>query len=54
MEYARWLRYGLFRGRLTENGLRASESNLSDYIRSHSNTKPHLPDVQIEDNQPGA
>ena len=27
-------------GRLTENGLRASETNLSDYIRSHSNTKP--------------
>ena len=40
-----WLRYELFRGRLTESGLRASEANLSDYIRSRSNTKPHLADV---------
>src|SRR6478752_7842169 len=40
--YRVWLRYELFRGRLTENGLRGSETNLSDYIRSHSNTKPHL------------
>jgi hypothetical protein len=37
-----WLRYELFRGRLTDSGLRASEANLGDYIRSHSNTKPHL------------
>jgi len=40
--YRVWLRYELFRGRLSEIGLRASEANLSDYIRSHSNTKPHL------------
>src|SRR5271166_1315844 len=33
--YRVWLRYELFRGRLTENGLRASEANLRDYIRSH-------------------
>jgi predicted PolB exonuclease-like 3'-5' exonuclease len=44
--YRVWLRYELFRGRLTENGLRASEANLSEYIRSHSNTKPHLAYVQ--------
>ena len=40
--YRVWLRYQLFRGRLTENGLRASEANLSDYIRSHAGSKPHL------------
>jgi 3'-5' exonuclease len=40
--YRVWLRYELFRGRLSEVGLRGSEANLSDYIRSHSNTKPHL------------
>jgi hypothetical protein len=40
--YRVWLRYELFRGRLTENRLRASEANLSEYIRSHSNTKAHL------------
>jgi 3'-5' exonuclease len=44
--YRVWLRYELFRGRLSENGLRASEANLSDYIRSHSNTKPHLAYVE--------
>jgi predicted PolB exonuclease-like 3'-5' exonuclease len=44
--YRVWLRYEMFRGRLTENGLRASEANLSDYIRSHTNTKPHLAYVQ--------
>ena len=38
--YRVWLRYELFRGRLTENGLRASEANLSDYIRSRSDAKP--------------
>jgi 3'-5' exonuclease len=40
--YRVWLRYELFRGRLTENGLRASEAYLGDYIRSYSNTKPRL------------
>jgi 3'-5' exonuclease len=47
--YQVWLRYELFRGRLSENGLRASEANLSDYIRSRGNTKPHLAYVQVED-----
>lgn len=40
--YRVWLRYELFRGRLSENGLRASEAGLGDYIQSRSNTKPHL------------
>jgi predicted PolB exonuclease-like 3'-5' exonuclease len=47
--YRVWLRYELFRGRLTENGLRASETNLSEYIGSHSNTKPHLTVLRTEE-----
>ena len=47
--YHVWLRYELFRGRLTETGLRASEANLNDYIRSRSNTKPHLAQVQARE-----
>lgn len=46
--YRVWLRYELFRGRLTQNGLRTSEANLNDYIRSHANTKPHLPFVEVQ------
>jgi len=40
--YRVWLRYELFRGKLTEKELEASEANLSDYIKAHSNTKTHL------------
>ena len=47
--YRVWLRYELFRGRLTENGLQAREAKLSDYIRSHSDTKPHLAYLQVEE-----
>src|SRR5208283_6039949 len=47
--YRVWLRYELFRGRLTENGLRASEANLRDYIRSRSDAKPHLASVLVEE-----
>src|SRR5271166_5038014 len=47
--YRVWLRYELFRGRLTENGLRASKANLSDYIRSRSDAKPHLAYVLVEE-----
>ncbi len=47
--YRLWLRYELFRGRLTETGLRTSETNLSDYIRSRSDAKPHLAYVLVEE-----
>jgi 3'-5' exonuclease len=47
--YRVWLRYELFRGRLTENGLQASEANLSDYIRSRSDAKPHLAYVPVDE-----
>jgi predicted PolB exonuclease-like 3'-5' exonuclease len=49
--YRVWLRYELFRGRLTENGLRASEATLSDYIRSHIGAKPHLAYPQVNEQQ---
>ena len=47
--YRLWLRYELFRGRLTENGLRASEADLSNYIRSRRDAKPHLAYVLVEE-----
>ena len=47
--YRVWLRYELFRGRLTENGLRASEADLSDYVRLRSDAKPHLAYVLVEE-----
>jgi hypothetical protein len=40
--YRVWLRYELFRGRLTETGHRASELNLIDFIKRHESTKQHL------------
>jgi hypothetical protein len=49
--YRVWLRYELFRGRLTEDGLRASEAILSDYIESHAGSKPHLVYRQVEEQQ---
>ena len=43
--YRVWLRYELFRGRLSEAAFQASEANLVAYVRSHANSKPHLADV---------
>jgi predicted PolB exonuclease-like 3'-5' exonuclease len=40
--YRVWLRYELFRGKLTEGEPDASEANLGEYIKARSNTKPHL------------
>ena len=40
--YRVWLRYELFRGRLSEDEYNASEQNLADYIKAHGNTKQHL------------
>ena len=37
-----WLRYELFRAKLTEGELDSSEAVLREYIKAHSNTKPHL------------
>jgi predicted PolB exonuclease-like 3'-5' exonuclease len=40
--YRVWLRYELFRGRLTEAGLWASEDSLAAYVGAHREAKPHL------------
>ncbi len=40
--YRVWLRYELFRGRLTGAAHQASELNLLDFIKRHENTKQHL------------
>jgi hypothetical protein len=40
--YRVWLRYELFRGRLTDAEFRTSEDILVEFIRAHGNTKPHL------------
>jgi len=45
--YRVWLRYELFRGKLSEIELKASEKNLGDYINARSNTKPHLVDAPL-------
>jgi len=40
--YRVWLRYELFRGRLSDKEFLASESSLGEYIKTHTSTKPHL------------
>jgi 3'-5' exonuclease len=37
-----WLRYELFRGGLSYEGLRKSDDNLMQFIVARGNTKPHL------------
>ena len=40
--YRVWLRYELFRGKLTDTAFEASEANLSKFIQARSNVNPHL------------
>ena len=40
--YRLWLRYELFRGRLSDAEFQTSEANLVDFVRARGNTKPHL------------
>ncbi len=40
--YRVWLRYELFRGRLTEAEYQTSEACLGDLLKARGNTKPHL------------
>jgi hypothetical protein len=40
-----WLRYELFRGRLSEAQFQASDAGLGDFIKARGNTKPHLTDL---------
>jgi predicted PolB exonuclease-like 3'-5' exonuclease len=43
--YRVWLRYELFRGRLSQADFEASEAELTDFIKARGNTKPHLADL---------
>jgi predicted PolB exonuclease-like 3'-5' exonuclease len=43
--YRVWLRYELFRGRLSESEHHGSEAGLVEFIKTHNNTKPHLADL---------
>jgi 3'-5' exonuclease len=45
--YRVWLRYELFRGRLTPIEFQFSEQKLGEFIKARSNTKPHL-DSMVE------
>jgi predicted PolB exonuclease-like 3'-5' exonuclease len=40
--YRLWLRYELFRGRLSDERFHGSEACLTDFIEARANTKPHL------------
>jgi predicted PolB exonuclease-like 3'-5' exonuclease len=40
--YRVWLRYELFRGRLSDAEFQASEASLLDFIKARGNTKPYL------------
>ena len=40
--YQVWLRYELFRGKLTDAAFQASETSFNEFIKVRSNAKPHL------------
>jgi predicted PolB exonuclease-like 3'-5' exonuclease len=40
--YRVWLRYELFRGRLSEPEFQGSEANLVEFVKARGNTKPYL------------
>jgi predicted PolB exonuclease-like 3'-5' exonuclease len=40
--YRVWLRYELFRGRLSDGDFQASEANLIEFVQARGNTKSHL------------
>jgi predicted PolB exonuclease-like 3'-5' exonuclease len=40
--YRVWLRFELFRGRLSDAEFQGSEANLADFVEARGNTKPHL------------
>ena len=43
--YRVWLRYELFRGRLSDAAFHGSELNLFDFIKAGGNAKPHLTEL---------
>ena len=40
--YRVWLRYELFRARLSDAPFQQSEANLADFVKARGSTKPHL------------
>jgi hypothetical protein len=52
--YRVWLRYELFRGRLSDVAHQASELNLIDFIKRHENTKQHLCKLLASDTPQGS
>ena len=40
--YRVWLRYELFRGRLSDTEFRTSETSLAEFVKARGNTKQHL------------
>ena len=45
--YRLWLRYELFRGKLTPIQFQLSEQKLGEFIEARKDTKPHLADWTI-------
>jgi predicted PolB exonuclease-like 3'-5' exonuclease len=45
--YRIWLRYELFRERLTQSGFDGSEAALLEFINSRGNAEPHLANVRV-------
>jgi predicted PolB exonuclease-like 3'-5' exonuclease len=43
--YRVWLRYELFRGRLSDAEFQASEANLMEFVNARGNTKAHLAEL---------
>jgi hypothetical protein len=39
--YRVWLRYELFRGRLSDAEFQTSEASLAEFVKARGNTKPH-------------
>jgi predicted PolB exonuclease-like 3'-5' exonuclease len=46
--YRVWLRYELFRGRLSDAEFQASEACLVDFMKARGNMKPHLSDLTCD------
>jgi predicted PolB exonuclease-like 3'-5' exonuclease len=44
--YRVWLRYELFRGRLSASDFQASETCLANFLQARANAKPHLTRVR--------
>jgi predicted PolB exonuclease-like 3'-5' exonuclease len=45
--YRVWLRYELFRGRLSDERFHGSKACLTDFIKARANTKPHLAGLRV-------